>query len=106
MRRDLQCSLTNSQSQYKSIRRILTEQPEQKERLYTYLLHQKGRLTVYNDYINACLFLKLDMRMDKNLFPHDLQRWHDIRIDEMASKKAKDDEKKELHFMRPSDPLL
>ena len=39
------------------------------------------------------------MSMDKNRFPHDFQRWHDIRIDEYNSKKAEEDaeKRKELY---------
>lgn len=31
---------------------------------------------------------------EKNRFPHDFKRWHDIRIDEYATKKAMEDEEK------------
>ena len=31
------------------------------------------------------------MTQEKNLFPHDFQRWHDIRIDEYKTKKAMDE---------------
>lgn len=99
MLRDLQCALANRDNAYNSIKTILSGQPEQKDRLYTYLLQQKGKLSVYNDYLKACLYLGLDMRMDRNLFPHDLQYWHNIRIDEMTSRKAREDEeaRKELY---------
>lgn len=36
----------------------------------------------------------LDMTEDKNRFPHDFKRWHDIRIDQYATKKAIEDEEK------------
>ena len=35
-----------------------------------------------------------DMSEDKNRFPHDFKRWHDIRIDQYATKKAIEDEEK------------
>ncbi len=34
------------------------------------------------------------MSRDKNLFPHDFKRWHDIRIDEAHERKAEIDERK------------
>lgn len=34
------------------------------------------------------------MSLSKNAFPHDFMRWHDIRIDECASKRAQIDERK------------
>ena len=38
------------------------------------------------------------MAQDKNLFPHDFQRWHDIRIDEYRTAKAIIDEEKRQEF--------
>ena len=32
------------------------------------------------------------MNLDKNRYPHDFKKWHDIRIDEYHSKKAEKDE--------------
>ena len=50
------------------------------------------------------------MTQDKNLFPHDFMRWHDIRIDEYRSVKALKDaeERKELYaqFAVVSDKYL
>ncbi len=34
------------------------------------------------------------MALERNVFPHDFKRWHDIRIDEYATKKALLDEQK------------
>ena len=48
----------------------------------------------YSDYIKACVELGVDLDEPKNLMPHDFKRWHDIRIDELASKRAKEDEEK------------
>lgn len=48
----------------------------------------------YSDYIKACAELGVDLDEPKNLMPHDFKRWHDIRIDELASKRAKEDEEK------------
>ena len=43
----------------------------------------------YCDYIEACVYLGLDMKDTKNLFPKDFQRMHDTRIYQYQSKKDK-----------------
>ena len=48
----------------------------------------------YRDYWNACVELGLDMRDTKNSMPRDFVTMHDLRIRELASKKAKLDEEK------------
>lgn len=69
------------------------------ERVFNYLKKSRIQLGLYYDYLNACNYIGLDMTQDKNLFPHDFQRWHDIRIDEYNTAKAvKDAEtRKELY---------
>ena len=52
----------------------------------------------YKDYLTACQYLDLDMTEDKNAFPHDFNRWHDIRIDEYKTKKTLDDEMQRKEF--------
>jgi hypothetical protein len=52
---------------------------------------------MYYDYIVAVVDLGLDLNDSKNLTPIDFQRWHDIRIAELADKQAKENEKK-LHL--------
>ena len=64
------------------------------ERFFKYIKEQKTEIQTYLDYFNACIDLQLDMSRDKNLFPHDFKRWHDIRIDEAHEKKAEIDERK------------
>ena len=49
---------------------------------------------LYLDYLRACNYLGLDMTIERNRFPHDFHRWHDIRIDEYNSKKAAADKEK------------
>ena len=68
-------------------------------RYFEYIGKQGITNRLYLDYLKACNYLNLDMSIDKNRFPHDFMRWHDIRIDEMKSKKAEEDEKarKELY---------
>ena len=64
------------------------------ERFFDYIAKQQTNPNTYRDYLKACQNLGLDMSEDKNLFPHDFKRWHDIRIDEYATKKAMEDEEK------------
>lgn len=52
----------------------------------------------YKDYWNACVELGLDMRDTKNSMPYDFRRMHDVRINELASKKAALEERKRKDF--------
>lgn len=54
---------------------------------------QSWRWDIYRDYIEAVVYLGLDLTDTKNAFPQDLMRMHDLRIDEMHSKKAEEDKK-------------
>lgn len=67
--------------------------------LMEYVMEKKINLPSYADYLHACDYLGLDMRLPKNRFPHDFKRWHDIRIDEYHTAKALKDaeERKELY---------
>ena len=64
-----------------------------------YIEKQNTNTSSYIDYLTACEFLELDMNLDKNKFPHDFKKWHDIRIDQYHSKKAELDriKRKELY---------
>ena len=64
------------------------------ERFFDYIAKQKANINSYCDYINACKYLGLDLTQGKNLLPHDFKRWHDIRTDEYATRKALEDEEK------------
>lgn len=81
-----------SDSNYTPIRELFPGM--ERERLFDYLAIHKSNMSEYLDYINACKYLGLDLSLSKNLLPHDFKRWHDIRIDEYASKKALEDEEK------------
>lgn len=61
-------------------------------RFFKYLETQNTDAYSYNDYLKACNYLGLDMNVDKNRYPHNFKRWHDIRIDEFKSAKALADE--------------
>lgn len=56
--------------------------------------------SIYKDYFHACEFLGLDMNDTKNLLPNDLNRMHDLRIDEMNSIKKREDQKKREELCR------
>lgn len=68
------------------------------ERLLIYISKQKTSLASYKDYYRACENLGLDMNEDKNRYPHDFKRWHDIRIDQYNTQKAELDAIKRKEF--------
>lgn len=65
----------------------------ERQKLLEYLIKQEIDGYCYLDYLHACEYLGLDMTLDRNRYPHDFKRWHDIRIDEYHSAKAKADAK-------------
>lgn len=73
---------------YKPIRDLFAPNYEE---YFSYIGEQKISNRLYNDYLKACNYLGLDMSDKKNRFPHDFKRWHNIRIDEYESAKAKSD---------------
>ena len=68
------------------------------ERFFDYIAKQQTNPNTYLDYLKACRHLGLDMTEEKNRFPHDFKRWHDIRTDEYRSEKAKRDEENRKQF--------
>lgn len=70
----------------------------EREKLYHYLSKQNTNTHSYLDYWNACNYLGLNMTDEKNRYPHDFKRWHDIRIDEYHTMLARDDEQKRKDF--------
>ncbi len=66
-----------------------------------YINAQQASNRSYLDYLKACLYLGIDMSEDKNRYPHDFKRWHDIRIDEYRTAKAlKDKEEREALYSK------
>lgn len=65
-----------------------------------YIQNQNTNINSYADYIKACLYLKLDMTIPKNRYPHDFKRWHDIRSDEYATAKAIADKKERAELYK------
>lgn len=55
--------------------------------------HEYGFAASYADYIDACVYLGLDLKDTKVAFPREFDRMHDLRIDEMRSKQEKADRK-------------
>ncbi len=63
-----------------------------------YIERQNTNFYSYRDYLDACQYLGLDMDEEKNRYPHNFKRWHDIRIDEYRSAKALKDEQERKEF--------
>lgn len=78
-----------SKSWLKSVKELVGKDTET---LFNYIEKQKTNITQYADYLRACRELNLDMSIDRNRYPHDFKRWHDIRIDEARTARAKLDE--------------
>lgn len=101
--KSVQTFLTNKKTfaRHENYREIKALFPTTKEleAFFEYTEKRGINFSSYTDYIRACQYLGLDMSIDKNRFPHDFQRWHDIRIDEYNSKKAEEDaeKRKELY---------
>jgi len=64
------------------------------EQFFSYLEKHTTTPLVYLDYLKACNYLGLDMSLPKNRYPHDFKHWHDVRIDEYHSARARADEEK------------
>lgn len=62
------------------------------QEFYKYIIEQKTNTFSYCDYLKACNYLHIDMSLPKNRIPHEFEKWHQIRIDEYHTAKAKDDE--------------
>lgn len=84
-------SFCNKNSGYTELRRFFNGRTD---KLLDYINKHETNVATYNDYFKACNYLGLDMSLERNVFQHDFKRWHDIRIDEYATKKALLDEQK------------
>ena len=82
---------------FKTLKAFL--QKNETDKFLKYLIKQNTDGFCYEDYRNACQYLGIDMTIDKNRYPHDFKKWHDIRIDQYHTKKAEEDAKqrKELY---------
>ncbi len=81
-----------SSSEYEPLREFF--KGESINKFIDYITKQLINFSSYLDYFKACNYLHLDMTQEKNVFPHDFKRWHDIRIDEYHTAKAIADEQK------------
>lgn len=84
-----------SSKSYQDLRQAFDGEVEQ---LCRYIARQHTSVSTYNDYYTACTYLHLDMSLEKNRYPHDFMRWHDIRTDEYASAMDEEDAKKRKEF--------
>ena len=82
-------SFCNKNSYYSDLRKFFKGRID---KFLEYIDKQGTDISSYQDYFRACNELGLDMTEDKNVFPHDFKRWHDIRIDEYHTAKALKDE--------------
>lgn len=64
----------------------------EKDKFLKYLIKQNTDGYSYEDYGHACEYLGLDMTEDKNRYPHNFKKWHDIKIDQYHTAKAERDE--------------
>jgi hypothetical protein len=62
-------------------------------KIYRYCETNRIEPWIYRDYLKAINYLGLDFNDTKNLFPKDFRRMHDLRADEYASKKARENAK-------------
>ena len=67
-------------------------------KLYKYINEQKITTAIYRDYFTACEYLKMDMTVQKNRYPKEFMRWHNIRINEYDTAKIKADETQRKEF--------
>lgn len=70
------------------------------EKIIKYLIDKNISVSNFKDYINACVYLKLNMTLNKNLYPHDFMRMHDLRINEYDSLKEKVEAKSRRKFYK------
>lgn len=78
-------------------------------KLYQWIKENNISCMLYRDYWNACIYLGLDMTDTKNLKPREFMRMHDMRIDQAAAEKVKEDKRKKrkLHedFRKAAEQL-
>ena len=78
-------------AEYKELRQAFKGE---QEKLLGYIDKQGTSIATYQDYYKACVELGLNMSLDRNRYPHDFKYWHDMRIDQRATKRAEEDAKK------------
>lgn len=63
------------------------------EKFFNYLDKQHVSLSLYRDYFTACRYIGLDMNSERNRYPHDFFRWHDVRIEEYRTMRFADEKR-------------
>ena len=81
----------------KPVRNMLKKRGDY-EKFFSYVDSNNISHRSYLDYVKACNYLGIDMSIDKNRYPHDFNYWHDTRINEFESAKAKADAKERKEF--------
>ena len=89
---ELDKAFTSRSANYEKLKNLIPK--NKKQEMLNYIIEQDTTLSSYQDYLNACNELELDLSLDKNMFPHNFKHWHDIRIDEYNSKQAEIDKRK------------
>ena len=77
---------------YLSIKEFISK--NERYEFFRYIQKQQTNLSSYEDYIKACKYLRLNLNEEKHKYPKDFKKWHDIRIDQYHTAKAKEDEQK------------
>lgn len=83
---------------YKRIKAVI--KPSETEKFLEYIEKQNTNLSSYADYIEASNYLGIDMTLQKNKYPHEFQKWHDIRIDQYRTKLIEEDKKQKQEFRK------
>ena len=69
-------------------------------KLKKYLDKKNIAFTIYNDYLKAIKYLRLDLKDTKNVYPNNFIEMHDLRISEYDSEKVKENLKKKKQFCK------
>ena len=71
---------------------------EELKRFFDYIRTQKTTYRSYQDYLEACLYLGIDMNLKKNRYPKNFLLLHDIRIDQYHEAQIQADKKERNEF--------
>lgn len=74
--------------------------PNERERMRQYLKDNDIRVAGYIDYLRALKDLGLDLKAEKNLFPYDWEYWHNVRLNQYATKQAEKNERERSELSR------
>ncbi len=91
---------TNAKKNIKDYKRkaFVEEKFGNLENFYHYIAKHDTTISTYDDYIDACEYLKLNIQEEKHCMPHDFNKWHDIRTDERDTQQALKDAKERKKF--------